>query len=96
MFDLTEYEILRQAFLSGILLSTPKRKRINMIIRYSKPPLFQNCGVRGVLFCGPGGEINVDPIEGEFFNTEAIASISDALVREAIQNCLDASLEEAR
>lgn len=38
------------------------------------------------------GEINVDPIEGEFFNTEAISSISDALVREAIQNSLDASV----
>jgi hypothetical protein len=38
------------------------------------------------------GEMNVDPIEGEFFNTEAIASISDALVREAIQNSLDASV----
>ncbi|MFO7599184.1 MAG: hypothetical protein R6X27_05170 [Candidatus Desulfacyla sp.] len=38
------------------------------------------------------GEMNVDPIEGEFFNTEAISSISDALVREAIQNSLDASV----
>lgn len=38
------------------------------------------------------GEMNVDPIEGEFFNTEAIASISDALVREAIQNSLDAAV----
>ena len=28
------------------------------------------------------GEINVDPIEGEFFTTEAIGSITDALVRE--------------
>jgi hypothetical protein len=25
------------------------------------------------------GEINVDPIEGEFFTTEAIGSITDAL-----------------
>ena len=38
------------------------------------------------------GEMNVDPIEGEFFNTEAIASLSNALVREAIQNSLDASV----
>lgn len=38
------------------------------------------------------GEMNVDPIEGEFFNTEAIASISDALVRETIQNALDAAV----
>lgn len=38
------------------------------------------------------GEMNVDPIEGEFFNTEAIASMSDALVREAIQNSLDAAI----
>ncbi len=37
------------------------------------------------------GEINVDPIEGEFFNTEAIGSITDALVRESIQNSLDAA-----
>ena len=37
------------------------------------------------------GEINVDPIEGEFFTTEAIDGITDALVREAIQNSLDAA-----
>ena len=37
------------------------------------------------------GEMNVDPIEGEFFTTEAIGSITDALVRESIQNSLDAS-----
>src|SRR4030042_1398028 len=37
------------------------------------------------------GEINVDPIEGEFFTTEALGSLSDALVREAIQNSLDAA-----
>jgi len=36
------------------------------------------------------GEINVDPIEGEFFSTEAIDSITDAVVRESIQNSLDA------
>jgi len=38
------------------------------------------------------GEINVDPIEGEFFTTEALGSLSDALVREAIQNSLDAGV----
>ena len=38
------------------------------------------------------GEINVDPIEGEFFSTEALGSLSDALVREAIQNSLDAAI----
>lgn len=37
------------------------------------------------------GEINVDPIEGEFFTTEAVGSINDALVRESIQNSLDAA-----
>jgi hypothetical protein len=37
------------------------------------------------------GEINVDPIEGEFFTTEAIGSINDALVRESVQNSLDAA-----
>ena len=40
------------------------------------------------------GEVNVDPIEGEFFTTEAIGSITDALVRESIQNSLDASRGE--
>ena len=37
------------------------------------------------------GEINIDPIEGEFFTTEALGSLNDALVREAIQNSLDAA-----
>ncbi len=32
-----------------------------------------------------------DPIQGEFFSTDAIADVTDALVREAIQNSLDAS-----
>jgi hypothetical protein len=36
------------------------------------------------------GEMNVDPIEGEFFSTEALGSLPDALIREAIQNSLDA------
>jgi hypothetical protein len=40
------------------------------------------------------GEMNVDPIEGEFFTTEAIGSITDALVRESIQNSLDAAEED--
>jgi len=38
------------------------------------------------------GEINVDPIEGEFFSAEAIGGLSDALIREAIQNSLDAAI----
>ena len=37
------------------------------------------------------GEINVDPIEGEFFTTEAVGSFNDALIRESIQNSLDAA-----
>jgi hypothetical protein len=37
------------------------------------------------------GEMNVDPIEGQFFTTEAIGSLTDALVRESIQNSLDAA-----
>jgi len=36
------------------------------------------------------GEMNIDPIESEFFSTEALDSLADALVREAIQNSLDA------
>ena len=38
------------------------------------------------------GEINVDPIEGEFFSTEILGSLSDAVIREAIQNSLDAGM----
>ncbi len=38
------------------------------------------------------GEINVDPIEGQFFTSDVIGSLSDALVREAIQNSLDAAI----
>ena len=38
------------------------------------------------------GEINVDPIEGEFFSTEVLGSLPDAVIREAIQNSLDAGL----
>jgi hypothetical protein len=40
------------------------------------------------------GEINVDPIKGEFFITEATVSLSDALVRDAIQNSLDAGMPD--
>ncbi len=36
------------------------------------------------------GEMNIDPIEAEFFTTEALDSLADALVREAVQNSLDA------
>jgi hypothetical protein len=44
------------------------------------------------------GEMNIDPIEAEFFSTEALGSLADALVREAIQNSLDARApgEQAR
>lgn len=40
------------------------------------------------------GDLNVDPIEHEFFATETLGGITDALVREAIQNSLDAAVEE--
>ena len=36
--------------------------------------------------------MNIDPIEGEFFSTEALGSLSDALIREAVQNSLDAAI----
>jgi len=36
------------------------------------------------------GEITRDPIIGEFFSTEAIDNPAEALVREGIQNALDA------
>lgn len=39
------------------------------------------------------GEMNIDPIEAEFFSTEALGSLADAFVREAIQNSLDARRE---
>jgi hypothetical protein len=38
--------------------------------------------------------MNIDPNEGEFFATETLGSIVDALVREAIQNFLDAAVDE--
>lgn len=37
------------------------------------------------------GDLNIDPIEHEFFTTETLGGITDALVREAIQNSLDAA-----
>jgi len=38
------------------------------------------------------GEMNADPIAGEFFTTDHLDSITDALVREVIQNSLDAAV----
>jgi hypothetical protein len=38
------------------------------------------------------GDLNIDPFEREFFATEALGSVTDALVREAIQNSLDAGV----
>jgi hypothetical protein len=39
------------------------------------------------------GEITRDPVVGEFFSTDAIDNPAEALVREGIQNALDARLE---
>src|SRR6185437_11347978 len=36
-------------------------------------------------------DINVDPIQGEFFSLEVIEGLAEALVREAVQNSLDAA-----
>jgi hypothetical protein len=36
-----------------------------------------------------------DPIQGEFFSTEAIKNPADALVREAVQNAMDATLRDS-
>jgi hypothetical protein len=41
----------------------------------------------------PGEKIR-DPIQGEFFSTEAIKNPAEALVREAIQNALDATVKD--
>lgn len=41
------------------------------------------------------GEIIRDPVAGEFFSTDAIDNPAEALVREGIQNALDARLESA-
>jgi hypothetical protein len=38
------------------------------------------------------GEMSVDPIQSEFFSTEAISGLAEALVRESVQNSLDAGL----
>src|SRR5690349_4787845 len=38
------------------------------------------------------GEMNIDPIEAEFFSTDALGSLTDAFVREAIQHSLDARI----
>lgn len=39
-------------------------------------------------------EVNQDPIEGEFFTTADVGDFADALVRESIQNSLDAKLDK--
>jgi hypothetical protein len=39
------------------------------------------------------GETTREPIQGEFFSTEAIRNPTEALVREGIQNSLDAGTE---
>lgn len=39
------------------------------------------------------GDKDRQPTQGEFFSTDAIRSVAEALVREAIQNSLDASLK---
>lgn len=41
------------------------------------------------------GEITRDPVVGEFFSTDAIDNPAEALIREGIQNALDARLESA-
>ena len=41
------------------------------------------------------GEMNQDPVQDDYFNTAALDSYSDALVREAIQNSLDAKLKDS-
>jgi len=40
-------------------------------------------------------DTNVDPVSTEFFTTEALAGLSDALLREVVQNALDAGLPGA-
>lgn len=39
-------------------------------------------------------EVNQDPIEGEFFTTQDVGDFADGLVRESIQNSLDAGLKD--
>ena len=36
-----------------------------------------------------------DPIQGEFFSTESISSVADSVVRESIQNSMDAKPKDA-
>ena len=36
-----------------------------------------------------------DPIQGEFFNTDSITTAADEVVREAVQNTLDAKSEKS-
>lgn len=38
------------------------------------------------------GEINSDPVQNEFFSNTALDSLGDALVRETVQNSLDAGV----
>lgn len=40
------------------------------------------------------GEKTRDPIQGEFFATEAIRNPAEALIREGIQNSLDAQIKD--
>lgn len=40
------------------------------------------------------GDKDRQPTQGEFFATDAIKSVAEALVRESIQNCLDAGLDQ--
>lgn len=40
------------------------------------------------------GEENVDPVQGEFFASQEIGDIGEVLVREAIQNSLDARRDQ--
>src|SRR5688572_10787857 len=40
------------------------------------------------------GDTTREPIQGEFFSTDAISNTAEALVREGIQNSLDARLED--
>lgn len=41
------------------------------------------------------GELSIDPVESEFFSTEALDGLTEALVRESIQNTLDATHDGA-
>ncbi|MFA5689289.1 MAG: hypothetical protein WC959_09105 [Kiritimatiellales bacterium] len=42
------------------------------------------------------GEDSVDPIQGEFFASEEIGDLAEILIREAIQNSLDARVDETQ